>query len=124
MLRDLVLGKRHELFYKQNMKCGAVEASAIPTRHGLASVSTGKYFFFFCSFLSEFKNLEHWRNCMSPLMLRQPSIEGCTGLERLILFLLVLMPLLFNGHYLRGLRLSNSPFRFIYIQFVFEEMEV
>lgn len=60
---------------------------------------------------------------MSPLMLQQPSVEGCTGLERLILFLLFLVPLLLNGQYLRGLRLSNSPFRYIYIQFVFEEMK-
>lgn len=61
---------------------------------------------------------------MSPLMLQQPSVGDCTGLERLILLLLFLVPLLLNGHYLRGLRLSNFPFRFIYIQFVFEEKEV
>lgn len=62
---------------------------------------------------------------MPPLMLQQPSIEGCTGVGRLILFLLFLVPLLLNGHNLRGLRLSNSPLILhIYIQFVFEEMEV
>lgn len=45
MLRDRVLGKRPELFYKQNMKCGAIEASAVLTRHGLYPVSTGESLF-------------------------------------------------------------------------------
>ena len=90
VLRDLVLGKRPELFYKQNMKCGAIEASAILTRHGLDPVSTGESLF-----LPARK--EHWRNCMSPLILQQPSVKGCTGLERLLLFLLFLVPLLLVG---------------------------
>lgn len=47
MLRDLVVGKKPELFSKQNMKYGAIEASAIPTRHGLDSVSTGESFLLF-----------------------------------------------------------------------------
>lgn len=48
--RDLVLGETRELVYKQNVKCGAMETSAIPTRLGMDVVSIGGS----CSFLSGF----------------------------------------------------------------------
>lgn len=45
VLRDLELGEKAELVYKQNMKCGAMDTSAIPTRHGMDPASIGGFLF-------------------------------------------------------------------------------
>lgn len=46
VLRDLALGEKPELDYKQSVKCGAMETSAIPTRLGMDPVSIGGSFSF------------------------------------------------------------------------------
>ncbi|KAJ7407565.1 Adrenodoxin [Willisornis vidua] len=42
VLRDLVLGEKPEIVYKQNVKCEAIGTSVIATGHGLDPISIGQ----------------------------------------------------------------------------------